>query len=323
MIDADSLRSMMLEVCKLLKDSLIAQPKAFRSELHDFNVLFAVIPPYKQAILVLTLTEHQTKEFHIGEHDHHGDTSSWQLKMQVWGWEMPAKKYYQSIVDGVYQIVVTTKLKDIFRQLDRFTEPSSENETPIVETDSNVLQWLKHYSVESLQVKLHALCTPAVFLSIFFQEIQHRGFTFVLSSFTMDGLDPPCFPIRNGGNNSDSGRILNIGNRFYFLYASPSHKTLYLTEVSLKQVQNDAETTITSLFTQCSARFDDSLFNHIPQSLHGGMSINPPYSGLFLSIQYWSVHIDNDRVEDGKLAELEFLSVKNMLLAVARQARME
>ena len=139
----------------------------------------------------------------------------------------------------------------------------------------------------------------------------------------MDGLDTPRLPVWSGESSPDSGPILGIGNQFYFLYASPSRKTLYLTEISLKQMQNNVETVITSLFTQCTSRSDDSLFNHIPQSLHGGMSSNPPYSGLFLSIQYWSVHIDNERVEDGKVAESEFLSVKNVLLAVARQARME
>lgn len=317
-LDENSLQTMMRDIRAALSPVIIAQPDAFDATLRpEFNVLFTVIPSCSLSILILTLCRPSVRK--EGECEHCCYCSPWVLKVQVWGWETPQKGAYETMLETVRQIILRIKLKTIFYQMDQVYEPKTHGEVPFIETDTNVIQWFKCHDVDVTEVKLHALCTPAIFLSLFFTEIEERRFILTLPSSELSEAYKITLPTGSDGRSPDSGPVVRLGDRFYFLYSSADRKVLHLVEITINQKQESREARVTALYSSCTALTDESFINHIPQSLHGGMSNNPPYSGLFMSIRCWSAPTE---AEDTRSVD-ETTAVKTMLLAIARQTRME
>ena len=205
------------EVEKKFSQQIIHQLFAFPNHTYkypEFYFLCFILPPYKHSILVLTVIP-KKEENHTC--NHMSNSKTWELLLKCWGWDQIVLKNDYPLVQYIEKLTLQYKLNSIYNQYYQMDKLSNN----MIETDIDVIRWIQDTTIhnhDSFTITLHAICTPSVFLCLFFKAMKESRIYPIMANEEKEKNEEIIIPISTHQCSNEIGEALYIGKHFYFLY---------------------------------------------------------------------------------------------------------
>ena len=266
----------------------------------------------------------------------------WKLTAQIWGWGGIEPESGSRIVDMLKKRALQCMLCHVAEEYAVCVDSTIPSHPSLIVPHGDIKEWAYQYPHEVVKLKMDTICSIDVFYSFFFRELATARFVPLIldSSTTVKDV----LPIRNEGcvtcTRCDGGEIeeiIHIGEHFDFLFISePSSSAkgnpgpiISLVKVVLQQEtgSNQVITAIPShpvLSEVVDPSIDiNSLLSHIPTSLSGTMTDQPPFNNLWMYVTLWSAPLNLDAPVSMSIVRETSRNVKHTVSALMKQARVE
>lgn len=214
-IEDAALHRLLNDIEKRFHDQVISQPYARNNHTileSKFHLIFFLVPPNHSSLLTLILTRVEEDD-EVCNHMAHSEP--WTLQLKLCGYDKPVPNSCMDIVRYVDDITLRYKLKHMCEQYDE-----KDKSSIVIETDGDVIRWMKDptkHKGDSFSITLHAICTPSVFLCLFFKAMQASGMYPVVAEKEKDCFDHLDIPV-SSRQVEEVDNPLYIGKEFHFLY---------------------------------------------------------------------------------------------------------